>query len=357
MRTRASNIELLRIIAACCVVFSHMSPIIVKSLLPEFGGEIPPKLSTATGWTFYISQLFLSFSVCAVNVFVLITGFFSIHTQKRNIGKPLNLVFLMFVVSFASYFFQIVVGLQTFTINGLLQHAFPTNYFVTLFIVLYIISPYINLCLNRLSEKGFIRMVTIFFLLFSIYPSIIDIMEEAIGKQIIGISPIGRLGSQNGYNIVNFIFVYCLGAFINTEKLKGIVANHKHLPMISALFCVFAIFIWNQFSHSAVNYHNPFVIILALSVVLSFMQLHINSKVVNELAKAAFTAFLLHVHLIHYIHIDYFCKQSPLVFVLFVVVSITAIYLVSWVAWRLYDLATSPLFKRLNQIQIPYIFP
>ena len=354
MKVRESNIELLRIIAACSVVFSHMSPIIQKALLLESGGGIFTLTGGAVSWNYIISQLFLSFSVCAVNVFILITGYFSCHSQNRNIGKPLNLVLLMIVVDIASYLLQIIAGAQQFTTDGLLLHAFPTNYFVTLFIVLYIISPYINLCLNKLSEKGQIRMIAILFLVFSVYPSIIDIIEEAIGKHIIGISPIGRLGSQNGYNIVNFVLVYCLGAMINTEIVKDFVAKHKRLPLVAAVVCVLSIFIWNQFSHSAVNYHNPFVIVLAVSMVLTFMQMHFTSKVVNELAKAAFTAFLLHVHFIHYIHIDYFCHQSPFIFVLFILASITVIYLVSWVAWRIYDMVTKPVFKRLNVIQIPY---
>ena len=355
MIVRSSNIELLRIISACCVVFSHMSPIIQNAILPESGGGFFTSLRGPESWNYVISQLLLSYSVCAVNVFILITGFFSCHLQNRNIGKPLNLVLLTVVVNLASYLLQIIIGAQSFTSKSLLLYAFPTNYFVTLFIVLYFISPYINLCLNSLSEKGLIRMVVILFLVFSVYPSLIDIIEEETGKQIIGISPIGRLGSQNGYNIVNFFLIYCIGALINAEKVKTFVENHKYLPRIAVVVCVLSIFVWNQFSHSAVNYHNPFLIILALSTVLTFMHIHITNKVVNELAKAAFTAFLLHVHFIHYLHIDYFCHQSPFIFVLFIMVSITIIYLVSWVAWWIYDLVTKHVFKRLNKIQVPYL--
>ena len=347
MKIRESNIELLRIIAACSVVFSHMSPIISKSL-------ISAELMGGANW--WISKLLLSFSVCAVNVFILITGYFSCRSQVRNIGKPLNLVLLMIVVNLASYSVQLITGSQVFSVDNLLIYGLPVNYFVTLFVVLYIISPYINLCINKLSEKGLIRFILIIFLVFSIFPSVIDIIEEMLGKPINGISPIGRLGSQSGYNIVNFVLVYCIGAMLNTDKIRDAIKRHKQLPIITMLVCVAAIFVWGLFSHSAVNYHNPFVIALAVSTTLAFMQIHFSSKFVNELAKAAFTAFLLHVHFIHYIHIDYFCKFSPLVFVPFILVSIVLIYLVSYVAWKIYDTITSHVFKKLNQIQIPYIF-
>lgn len=307
------------------------------------------------GGNLLISKIFLSFSVCAVNVFILITGYFSCKTQKRNIGKPLNLIILMVAMDLASYVLQLVAGVQNFSLNGLLLHSFPVNYFVTLFVVLYIISPYINICINKLSERSMMRFVFILFLVFSIYPSFIDILEENLGHQIKGISPIGRLGSQNGYNIVNFVMVYCIGDSLNTNKIKELVDKRTYLPVVAILVSTASIFGWNQLSHSAVNYHNPFVILLAVSMVLTFMQIHFTSKVINELAKAAFTAFLLHVHVIHYIHIDNFSKQSPLVFVLFILSSITAIYLVSWIAWWFYDKFTKPVFRRLDQIQIPYL--
>jgi hypothetical protein len=261
----------------------------------------------------------------------------------------------MIAMDLASYVLQLVTGVQRFSLDGLLLHSFPVNYFVTLFVVLYILSPYINLCINKLSEKGMMRFVFILFLVFSIYPSFIDVLEEILGHQIKGISPIGRLGSQNGYNIVNFVMVYCIGASLNSNKIQKLVDKRKYLPVFAILLSTASIFVWNQFSHSAVNYHNPFVILLAVSMVLAFMQIHFTSKVINELAKAAFTAFLLHVHISHYIHIDYFSKQSPLVFVLFILSSITAIYLVSWIAWWVYDKFTKPVFSRVDQIQIPYI--
>lgn len=347
MKVRESNIELLRIVAACSVVFSHMFPIITKSL-------IDAELMGGGNW--FVSKVLLSFSVCAVNVFILITGYFSCHSQNRTIGKPLNLILLMIAVNMLSYIIQIIAGVQILSMKGLLVYGMPVNYFVTLFIVLYVVSPYINICINRLSDAGMTRFVVIIFLLFSICPSLVDIIEDIIGKSINGISPIGRLGSQSGYNIVNFILVYCVGALLGRNKIKDIIVQHKYSPVIVMLGSIAAIFVWQLFSHSALNYHNPFVIILAASTFLTFSQIHFSSKFVNELAKAAFAVFLLHVHIIHHIHIDYFSKLSPVAFMLFVIVAIALIYIVSYVAWKVYDLITKPVFKELNQVKIPYIF-
>ena len=44
----------------------------------------------------------------------------------------------MVAMDLASYVLQLVAGVQNFSLNGLLLHSFPVNYFVTLFVVLYI---------------------------------------------------------------------------------------------------------------------------------------------------------------------------------------------------------------------------
>ena len=51
------------------------------------------------------------------------------------------------------------------------------------------------------------------FLVFSVYPIIVEVFEEAIGETLNGMSSIGLSGSDAGYMIVNFILMYIIGAF------------------------------------------------------------------------------------------------------------------------------------------------
>ena len=124
---RRSSIELLRILAACMVVISHLSAL----LLNPKTGILPPKNNT-------LITILLSCSVCAVDVFIVISGFFLWNSKKRTIGKAINLLVLMAVINMSSYFVQLLAGSLSFSLTKLLHYCFAPSYFVTLYIVLYL---------------------------------------------------------------------------------------------------------------------------------------------------------------------------------------------------------------------------
>ena len=206
MSNRKSGIEVLRIIAAIMVVISHLTP---KLMVSAPDGSISIAIN-------FLSSI----SVCAVNIFIIISGYFLLSNNRRTIGKALNLVALMAVINVSSYLLQIVIGSKVFSLTEFFRYALAPNYFVTLYIVLYLISPYINLILQKLSDNGWIVFTTIIFVLFSVYAIATDVIKEITSLKLSGISPIGREGSQHGYSIVNFILLYCLGAFIKCHEKK-----------------------------------------------------------------------------------------------------------------------------------------
>ena len=140
--------------------------------------------------------------------------------------------------------------------------------------------------------------------LFSVWPTVIDLLGEIQGKEMIGISTIGRLGAQKGFNIVNFILLYFVGAFLNHYSLSDKYKKMKKGKYLLAgcMFFMVIIFLWalavqgleRSGLRSAWVYHNPFVILLAVVLFLLFKDMCFESRVINELAKAAFTCFIFH---------------------------------------------------------------
>ena len=61
--------------------------------------------------------------------------------------------------------------------------------------------------------------------LFSIYPTFVEVFEYLTHREWIGISTIGAYGSQDGYQIVNFILMYYVGMYI--RKNEKICRNLK----------------------------------------------------------------------------------------------------------------------------------
>lgn len=347
VKTRESGLELLRIIAAMMVMLSHLSGQIINSL------DDQASILTV--------RLLLSVTVPAVDIFIIITGYFSWKTDRRTIGKPIGLILMLVLFTLGSYVLQLVIGAATFSWNDLFRYCFPFNYFVTLWVALYLISPYINRVISTFDEKKWNRFIILVLAVFSLYPIIIDCIQEILGITLNGASTISRLGSQNGYNIINFILLYCVGAYIGaTEKERKQNASRK--ACIISIACIVVLFLWSVFgnmflpaySNSAMSYHNPVVIILAASFFVLFKNLKFSDKRINRLAKAAFAAFLLHHHLFQFLFIHFHVTLTWYLLVAWMLASAIILYFVSWIVWEVYDICTKWFLRKLDKIEIPY---
>lgn len=75
---RASNIEVLRIIAACGVVVLHYNNVSMG------GGFAHVEAGSANQYVLYFSE---SIFICAVNLFVMVSAYFLCMTNKRKLIK------------------------------------------------------------------------------------------------------------------------------------------------------------------------------------------------------------------------------------------------------------------------------
>ena len=117
----------------------------------------------------------------------------------------------------------------------------PANWFVILYITLYFVSPFLNVVIQKVEESGiFKKFVVTLLLLFSVYPTLVDIWGEVTHKEYIGLSSIGMYGSQWGYSIVNFSLMYIMGAYLRVHP--DLNSNMKHV--IRILFGVAVLTIW-----------------------------------------------------------------------------------------------------------------
>lgn len=151
---RYSKFEILRILAIMGVIILHYNAILLDYV---FENSINKEM-------IYFTE---SMCICSVNIFILISGYFMCQSKKQTLWKPIELWFQVIV-------FNIVMSLLSMAMNGggslsqLCKALLPINYFVNLYVVLYIISPYLNCLINRLSIKQLRRMVFTSFILFSI---------------------------------------------------------------------------------------------------------------------------------------------------------------------------------------------
>ena len=139
-KARQSNIELLRIFTMLGVIILHYNN-------PSIGGGL--KYVETGSINYYLLNVLESIFVCAVDLFMLISGYFMVYSTKRNMWKPIQLFVQVSIFSAAKYI--IVQGIinNSFKLPGLFRSVIPTNYFVILYVVVFVVSPYINLLFEQ----------------------------------------------------------------------------------------------------------------------------------------------------------------------------------------------------------------
>lgn len=343
--SRQSNIELLRIIAACGVIILHYNN-------PNIGGGFKAVADGSINQA--VMTFFESLSICAVNLYVLISGYFMRGSTKRDFLKPVELLVQLVVFELAFCLIKELPKGNGLDFKTVLGYFTPSYWFVFVYIALYLISPYINLVWSHLGDGGKKTLLLILIGLFSVYSIIPDIVQYYYQDDIYGASTIGLFGSQAGYTIVNFVLVYLIGCYLKDREEKGKKTGTGKLAFL-LLLTVAAIFGLTYlekaitgrsiFETTAYNYEHPLVIIEAVLVFLIFRNINIGSnKVINKLAVASFPAYLIHMNLLEYCAIDHYVQENPALLTAHILGSTIVMYLISFVLFLIYDLVTKPLF-------------
>jgi len=175
----------------------------------------------------------------------------------------------------------------------------------------------------------------------------IDFLENAEIIDSFGLSSVGMNGSQGGYTIVNFIVIYIVGAYIRLYKNEKYDSKKVLLVAIVTLFVMFGMSICeHKMGYDAIitwNYYNPLLVLLSACWIILFKSIHLKSRIINELAKGAFTCFLIHGFFIQYLKIEDFINAQPWILVIHMLVSAVCLYLIAYVVYKVYSLCTKPI--------------
>ena len=339
---RHSNIELLRIITMLGVIVLHYNN-------PNIGGGM--FYAAEGGLNFYLLYLLESCFVCAVDLFVLISGYFLIESTARNIWKIIELIAQVMVFSCGTYILRVMFGSEILSVKHIVGSLIPSNYFVILYSAIFLMSPFINKLMKVLGKKQLRSYVIVLLLLFSIYPTAVDFFSELIGRQIVGLSSVGMYGSQWGYSAINFMLMYCIGAYI---RIRGIKDWNRKRALTVFFGCGLILLFWSRANDyigyftekSAYEYCNPLVILMAVCIFVVFAKTDIGvKKWINSLAKGAFTVFLTHNVFIKRVGIENAVQGNALLMLLHVIIVAIVLYLIGYICFLAYDFITKPIWK------------
>ena len=267
-KTRNSSIELLRILLMTMIVMHH----VVSSVI-------------ALAFSSHSWACFDVFLHTAVVVFVLISGYFGIRFSWKRLFS------LVLQVIFYSILLFVVVGIIKGSWDGWFFAFLPfsNNYywFVTVYLQLYLVSFFLNKLFDYCSEREFLMLLGVmaFFVFYLGFLRKNEICDD-------------------GKNLVNFIFLYQVGYGIRSFNTKFVVIK---TPIFVSLIVMIAIIVLcffipdnhNLFIHSVVflyKYNSPFLILLSVILLLVFLNIKMQSKMINYLASSSFSIYLIHEH-------------------------------------------------------------
>ena len=74
----------------------------------------------------------------------------------------------------------VVLGSISFSLASVIGAMIPANYFVILYCAVYLISPFFNVMIEKLTVRGFRNLVIISVCLFSAYPTLVDVDRKSV---------------------------------------------------------------------------------------------------------------------------------------------------------------------------------
>ena len=255
-KQRLSNIETLRLLAAIGVIVVHY-------IFPHaLNGMREADMSTSS---FYIISLIESIFVPAVNVFIIISGYFLCSKSEINLMKPINLLVQLVVFREVLNLILVLLPHTNASVGTFIVNLIPSSYFVILYISLYIISPYINIVVQKLDLKSLRFFIFLIFIVYSVYPFLWDVYNQFSPIKINAVSTIGHWGNQCGHTITHFVLMYCIGAYV---KMGG--AKFLKIQLVTKLWIattlVLSLLVYHDFSNGVqiadsafLSYTNPLI--------------------------------------------------------------------------------------------------
>lgn len=272
---RFSNFEALRIVCMLFIVAGHLI------MWHDFHSETIDRV---------ISCGIRPFFMVAVNCFVLISGWFGIkYSFKKILTLNNTLTFWVFVLGALAIWgglHEIFLRKDILMVVPLITKKY---WFITIYVALCLLAPYLNILVDAISRKEFKRLLITCICLFVILPSVGALFNFE------------SVTADSGYGIVNFMLLYLLGRYMRLHR-KPQKSEWLYLGMYLASMTACGLF---QIVYSRllgfefttfISYDTFFVFVGAVALFCAFSRMTFSNKWINTLATACFAVYIIHIH-------------------------------------------------------------
>lgn len=326
-KDRQMNYELLRIIAMLMIVCLHY--------LSKGGALGDPKQELTTNG--YLAWLIEAFCLVAVNVYVLISGYFGVDSQNFTIRRPLKIWRQVWFYSVGIGLIMLITGAASWNLYQGMTYVFPVvtehYWFATAYLLLCLLMPFLNAGVEKLDQKTFQWILIGMLLVFSVAKTVL---------------PMQLPWDHKGYDAFWFVFLYLTGAYLKKYKISG--GTKWLFVYITGVFAIYLSFLMLQvvylklgklgdFISYSYSYNYLFTYVASIGLFLAFANVGKNwkektQKMISTLAGATFGVYLIHEHVElrglwkTLFHCEEYAQKSTGIFLLHMLGTVCVVYAV-----------------------------
>ena len=249
---------------------------------------------------------YLAVGFAGFNIFVLVSSYYLLDSNKVRWIKLVQMILELWIINFIvgiSYKAIFNVSMRRMDyIYLLFPFLSKQNWLINIYLILYLLHPFINKLLKSLKNRDLTILTVILLFFFCIVPSILPIREWSYDL-------------TGGYSIVWFITLYVLTAFIKRfekKKLFNLDAIVYLCGFILASIAIvgskyllnFLVQHYNLANYQSVIYlwyqnDTIMVLIAALCLFLMFKNINITksniiTRIIKVLSSATFGIYIIH---------------------------------------------------------------
>ena len=294
VKVRQSNMELLRILAMLMIITLHYLD--KGNVLVPFG--------EMTTLNHYVAWILEAFCYVAVNVYVLISGYFLVQSKftfKKLAVLWLQILFYSWVIG-AIFILGGMTDADALNLYELIFIAFPVTaghyWFATIYVLLFAIFPFLNAAVRKMNQQQHKVCIVVLLIIFSAWKTLLPFTIP--------------LTDQAGMDIAWFVCLYIIAAYL--RKYPECMKCKKYIYALGYVLCSITVFLiglvmlyadkltgkLGGYATSWYDYNSLPVLMASVFLFIVFVKTEIKgksiSKIINTLAGATFGVYLIHEH-------------------------------------------------------------
>ena len=345
-KERDYGLDIIRIVSMLGIVILHINGAggVLKAC-----ENIQPK--------FLVSNWLEICAYTSVDLFGLLSGYLGLYKKSNTCYRTLELVLVVafYCIIITTLFIILlpdgVLGIKAI-VCGLVPQLKGRYWYITCYIPVAILQPYINKMILSINEKEHLRLSVLIIVIFGFIQSfaIVDLFAF-----------------KSGYSFVWLLCLYIVGAYIKRVNLFEKVQKLRIKAMIIFLGASVVLLLGNLLIKTVmhrnmnyfVSYISPIILIMSACLLLFFKNMQINcfKKTLSVLSMLTFDVYLIHCHILifdNYIMdgFRWIASYSVLLIPVLIILSAVAIFIVTSIIGEIRSFLFSvvKLDKMLNKI-------